>query len=222
MIPADRQAKDTAQRLRQFMEEAGYHTEAEFAAALGMSYENLYQYLAGKAKPGNRLQERLRGLGADVEWLMTGVKIPGKAVTGFAPFLGKIAATPQGKEYFEEFDGASAGIPFLRGSFFCLEIENDSLISAEPKPIYPGDICVFEANRQPKDGDIVAIHFRNNQRTVKIVKHLSRDIIELRSANKFRNYLAVKVKKTDIASYGVFVMKVDMDERMKRRFGIKT
>lgn len=47
---------------------------AEFARALGMRPQTLNNYLAGQAKPGNVLQARLRELGCDIEWLMTGKK----------------------------------------------------------------------------------------------------------------------------------------------------
>lgn len=45
----------------------------EFARALKMSYENLAgNYLSGKSKPGPKIQDRLREIGEDVEWIMTG------------------------------------------------------------------------------------------------------------------------------------------------------
>ena len=38
--------------------------------------ESLYQYLTGDHSPGRSMQERLRRLGCDIEWLMTGMKNP--------------------------------------------------------------------------------------------------------------------------------------------------
>lgn len=49
-----------------------------FAAALDVSPQTLNSYLSGKMQPGNKLQSKLREIGCDVEWLMTGKK-DGKA-----------------------------------------------------------------------------------------------------------------------------------------------
>jgi transcriptional regulator with XRE-family HTH domain len=43
------------------------------AAALSISQELLSQYIHGKSLPGNKTQARLRQLGCDIEWLMTGI-----------------------------------------------------------------------------------------------------------------------------------------------------
>lgn len=49
-----------------------------FAVALGMRPQTLNNYLAGQMNPGNVLQARLRKLGCDIEWLMTGRTSYGK------------------------------------------------------------------------------------------------------------------------------------------------
>lgn len=203
---------------------------SHFARALRISPALLSHYLSGRSKPGNKLQQKLRDLGCDINWLMTGESaypvikepsLPYGQVTGWAPFLGRIRATPEGKEYFDNSHiPKGAGVPFFNNQCFTLEIEGDSLINAEPIPIYPGDICVFETGRQPKNGDIVAVQLRDNRRMVKIMRHLSKAEIELRSANKFRNYPSVKLKKSDVASYGILVTKLQLTEDAKRRFGL--
>lgn len=41
------------------------------ATAMGLSHPStLYQYVQGQSRPGNRMQERLRALGCDIEWLL--------------------------------------------------------------------------------------------------------------------------------------------------------
>lgn len=133
------------------------------------------------------------------------------------PFLGRIVASPEGKEYFEDIK-TSIGIPFFPGNFFSLEIESDSMIEAD---IHPGDICVFEPYKQPRNGDIVAIQLRqNNNRMVKVLMHISADEIELQSANRFRNYPAIRLKKEEVSSYGIFIVKMKMPDNVKQRFGI--
>jgi SOS-response transcriptional repressor LexA len=214
-----KEAKTIGDRLKQFGEK--YTTLSDYAEALGMSYENLYQYLSGKAKPGFKIQERLRALGCDIEWLMTGKTNDGRQpLISMAPYLGKIIAGPDGKEYFDTSGIPDhLGIPFAPGNFFALEIESDSLINAEPIPIYPGDFCVFEYNRQPKNGDVIAVHLKNNKRLVKIARHISHDDVELCSANKFRNYPAVRIKKSEIAGFGILVTRMQLTDDAKRRLG---
>ena len=56
---------------------------------------------------------------------------------------------------------------------------------------------------------------------VKILRHKDRDEIELASANKFRNYPSVELKKNRIASWGVFVTKLKLTGGELKRLGIK-
>lgn len=39
---------------------------------MGVSPSTLSQYTTGKCIPGNLMQDRLRSLGCDIEWLITG------------------------------------------------------------------------------------------------------------------------------------------------------
>lgn len=205
---------------------------ADLARALGVSPSLLSHYLSNRSKPGNKLQRKLLELGCDVDWVMTGrVKYEVREnrdrvaeqvpLRGWAPFLGRIVATPDGKEYFDDAGiQKGAGVPFFNDNCFTLEIDGDSLMNAEPIPIFPGDICIFEKGRQPKNGDIVAVHLVDNRRMVKILRHLSKDEVELISANKYRNYPSTKLKKKLIASYGIFVTKLQIAEEGKKRFGL--
>lgn len=51
---------------------ARFGTVGEFAKALYVVSEGVSPYLSGKARPGNKMQEKLRALGCDITWLMTG------------------------------------------------------------------------------------------------------------------------------------------------------
>jgi transcriptional regulator with XRE-family HTH domain len=67
---------EIAYRLLQFGVEAygpGRGWKKKFADALGLSPQNLMDYFAGRRTPGNALQEKLRGLGCNIEYLMTGI-----------------------------------------------------------------------------------------------------------------------------------------------------
>jgi len=65
---------DIGRRLRQFGQEK-FGSMAEFARALNTKPQSLNNYLSGKAKPGNKLEEQLRSLGCDVIWLEHGLGI---------------------------------------------------------------------------------------------------------------------------------------------------
>ena len=58
-------------RLREFGSK-NYSTMSDFAKALEMRPQTLNNYLSGSSRPGGILQGRLRALGCDIEWLMTG------------------------------------------------------------------------------------------------------------------------------------------------------
>lgn len=65
------ESHNIGQRLREFGEKHFADRHA-FADALDVSYESLTNYITGRATPGNKMQAKLRSLGCDIEWLMTG------------------------------------------------------------------------------------------------------------------------------------------------------
>lgn len=201
----------------------------KFARAPGITQQTLNDYTSARILPGIKMQDRLRKVGCDVEWLMTGtpsvVTAQAKGIPpalGWAKYEGKIVTIPRGKEKWEHKEvSKGAGIPYRRGEFFCLEVSTDSLLTAEPTPIYPGDICIFEANRTPKNGEIVAVRLKGNKLLVRVIKHLSQDKVELCPAKKYRIYPSAKVKKSEIAGLGVLKSEVQLINEEKRLFGIK-
>lgn len=70
-VLCDSTKKEIADRLR-------YYAHMKFgslkllARQLGVTSSTLSQYATGKSIPGNTMQNRLREIGCDVEWLMTG------------------------------------------------------------------------------------------------------------------------------------------------------
>jgi transcriptional regulator with XRE-family HTH domain len=72
---SQKEKKEISERLRGFGEKhsgVGYGMGVKFAAKLGISTQQLTNYLNGRSVPGNVMQVRLRQLGCDIEWLMTG------------------------------------------------------------------------------------------------------------------------------------------------------
>lgn len=63
------------ERLNEFVKNkyGGKHGyKSMFAKELGVSPGQVSQYLSGERIPGNKFQEKLRNIGCDIEWLMTG------------------------------------------------------------------------------------------------------------------------------------------------------
>lgn len=69
MIP--KKPNEIGQRLRQWGS-SRFPSQAAFARALGLVPQNLTPYLNGITLPGNTIQAKLREIGCDIEWLMTG------------------------------------------------------------------------------------------------------------------------------------------------------
>jgi transcriptional regulator with XRE-family HTH domain len=67
-----------ARRLREWGESA-FPSMAALARAIGVTPQTLNVYLSAKTRPGNAMQDRLRSLGADVEYIMTGKTAAGAA-----------------------------------------------------------------------------------------------------------------------------------------------
>ncbi|MHB1051179.1 MAG: XRE family transcriptional regulator [Bacteroidota bacterium] len=67
---------DVAHRLREWVE-SHYDSVGAFAKACEISIALASHYLNGVTRPGNKMQSKLRALGCDIEWLMTGVTAKG-------------------------------------------------------------------------------------------------------------------------------------------------
>jgi SOS-response transcriptional repressor LexA len=225
--------KQVAQRLTKFGQTRfgdKHGWQKEFADALAMSPQALSNYLSGRVAPGNAVQAKLRALGADVEYIMTGKTREQRGEEALSigipmdhriQFLGKVVATPGGKEYFENYEDKGIFVPSaVPGQYFALEVEGISLIDADP-PIYPGDIVIFERGRQPKTGEIVAVALTDGQKMVKILKHRSVDEVELHSANKHVNFPFVTLKKSEIAFWGIYAGMQRWTKEQKKRLGIE-
>ena len=66
-------SSEIGKRLREFGL-SKFTSMAEFARALDLPPQSLNSYLSGNFMPGNKMQSKLRELGCDIEWLMTGKK----------------------------------------------------------------------------------------------------------------------------------------------------
>ncbi|MBM3300829.1 MAG: LexA family transcriptional regulator [Deltaproteobacteria bacterium] len=224
------------ERLREFGLEK-FSSIKEFAKAMKMSPPSLQQYLSDRREPGTPVLQKLIKLGCDVEWLMTGKSKPAEGSglireqdLGYearqggkgARFDGRVRVALDGKESFDSKGiRPGAAVPFFTDGCFSLEVDGDILVDSEPIAIQPGSICVFEEGRVPKRGDVVAVRLKDSRRLVRVVMKVSTRTMELGAANKYRDYPAVKVKKSEIAETGVLVGKLELAEEMKRRFWLR-
>jgi transcriptional regulator with XRE-family HTH domain len=70
----NRSKETVAGRLRYFAH-LRFGSIKELATAMRVSPSTLSQYTTGKCVPGNLMQKRLRELGCDIEWLITGESV---------------------------------------------------------------------------------------------------------------------------------------------------
>ncbi len=170
-------------RIREFAK-SKYGTVAKLAEALEMKPPSLHPYLVGKSTPGHRLQEKLRKVGCDIEWLMTGADsrkqtaaerynnlltkdmMDGEARVAVAremiPGKGSI-------KFFHGSIGASANNPWLdvqeekivyedafktTGNHYMIKVRGSSMLDAGIKE---DDIIVIDTGLVPENRDIVAV-----------------------------------------------------------------
>jgi SOS-response transcriptional repressor LexA len=201
-----------------------------YAEALGVTPATLKLYLAGEEKPPLSVQKKLRNLGCDVEWLLSG-RIRESAdrneplfggELGVIPVYGFVDADPEAGEQFETLENVH--YPFFRGKYFALIIRGDSMIQAKlpsgREGLYPDDLVIFEQGRTPKNGDVVAVELRGGKRVVKIFERKKDHAVILNSANRFRNYPGFQIREDDVVSWGIYVNHFPLDEAFKRRMGI--
>ncbi|MEW5799048.1 MAG: S24 family peptidase [Bacteroidota bacterium] len=202
-------------------------TKKKFAEVAKIFPQDVNKYLAAELNPENLLLA-LYEAGEDIEWIKNGGSIAKLAVKDQspgteprAPLMGRIVLTPDGKEITEMLGiPAGASVPCFTENCFSLEIGNDSMIDAEP-PLFPGDICIFETGRNPKKGMIAALQLRSGERVIKMITGVTRSSYLLTAANRYRQFPSITIKRSDVRSIGLFVMKVQLTEDAKRRFGLK-
>lgn len=165
------------QKLKQFCSKK-FKTKKEFAAALGMSYENLYQYLEDKAKPGAEFIAKLASLNCDLNWLFSQ-----EEDTQYVPVEEEEKSKPDGHTFYKVLGMVPAGradankyndwyevedLYFDPRTHFYLNIDAEFGYSMMPI-VNPGDKVLVSMNAKIKDGDLVAAIWDETKGALKTV-----------------------------------------------------
>lgn len=168
---------EIGERLREFGEQQ-FKSSVNFAKALGVSPQHLNAYLTGQRIPGNKMQDRLRKLGCDIGWLMTGLRREqveqdfvrattkitegrGRKVVGEStmpydikmyPVAGK-AQAGKGVLTFEyhRMEPGPPGVVVPEGYWFI--VKGDSM---EPR-YYKGEMVFVRKDLKPENGDFAVV-----------------------------------------------------------------
>jgi hypothetical protein len=208
-----------------------YGSLGSFAEALRLRNQNtLSPYFSGVRKPGNSLQSRLRELGCDVEWLMTGRQGVDSPVSNHHALGGQSAlinvygvvnSDSTRAEYSKtEVVGS---FPWFSSNAFGLIISSQSLIHA-PLPggrvgLNPDDLAIFE-RRHPRQGEIVCVVLDDGYRRLGILKKKNSNLVLLANANRFINILDTRIPAGSILEMDTLIISFPLTEVLKDKMGI--
>jgi hypothetical protein len=207
----------------------------KMANALKVTYNHLKQYLDGKTKPGNVTRQRFLNIGYDLDQIYKDyeekkirnalkedittyrkVSLPIRLI----PVVASINLDANGVDLYLSLEG-TMGIPFFEGNYFALVFNSDSLRDATPDGIASGDLLIFDPDRPPTEGDIVAIEIEGYPgKLVRVYHIINKSIIELRAANRGRIIPSITALKEQIISTAVYVGKQTLTTESKKLFRI--
>jgi len=183
-------------RLRNWAAEEFAGNMADFARAVSMKPQQVYAYFNGKSKPGNKLQARLRDLGCDIEWLMTGKS----ALAGLEKEKVDLVEIPVYSHVragnktlvFSERPIEYIAIPRSKdGTLFSLKVKGSSM-----KPvIQDGDLVIISRKKDAKSGDICLVVFEDGETCIRYV-NFHDHMLTLTSSNA--DYKPETFKKGDV------------------------
>lgn len=142
---------------------------ADFARAMKMHPASLNKYLNGVQRPGATFQDKLRALGCDIDWLLTG-----KSNDDYVPREIDLAAIP-----VFEYVRAGTKSMLLRdeptekfyikksadNSRYGIVVKGDSMAPT----VFDGNIVVASKITEPRDGDLCVVEFEDGERVLRRV-----------------------------------------------------
>jgi repressor LexA len=150
-----------------------------FAEALGLPRQGLNPYFNG-IKPGNKLQEKLRAIGCDIEWLMTGRDKDVKdAITLMQiPVYAHVNAGAK-RWVVAEHPVEHIGIPYNADKTrFGLIVKGNSMAPE----INDGDIVIVSEKAHVKNGDLAVVEWDDGETHLRVVT-FQKEMIILSSNN---------------------------------------
>ncbi len=177
-------------RLREFAE-LKFKTVKALGEALGMSQQNLGAYVNGKVSPGANMLKKLSELGADINYILTGVSTKDEVakkvfkelsnkVSGYDyPVVSTLSAGSM-VEFFNDEEIEKVAFSYHK-KYGCmaLRVRGDSM-----KPtIENGDVVLVDSDAKIYDGCIVAARLKSGDQLIKRIRFLPHDLIQLDSDN---------------------------------------
>ncbi|MGE5354006.1 MAG: helix-turn-helix transcriptional regulator [Acidobacteriota bacterium] len=165
---------------------------AKFAEALGMKPPSLAPYLKGDRTPGHVMQKKLRELGADIEYIMTGQRSQvweSNVKPAKGHFYKVIRSINAGDPVFifseVNYTGEDIFFPYeKKDRCFSMVVSGDSMTGNNGKSIYDGDYVLVDMDAQIINGDIVVISLANGRDLIKqYVTAEGEDRVTFRSFN---------------------------------------
>lgn len=195
---------EIGQRIRESIEKRfGKRGNAAFARMLGISPTSLNEYVQGKMKPGNKMQERLREIGEDVEYIMTGQRKP-ILESNIVPARGKMykviisvnAGNPDCIFREDNYTGEEMFFPFEKERGFAVKVIGDSMTNPSGKSINDGDYVFVDMDASVLSGDVVVINLHSGRQMIKQYIQGENDEIILRSFNP--QHPDIKIKYSEV------------------------
>jgi phage repressor protein C with HTH and peptisase S24 domain len=194
----------TGTRLREFGESKfGKRGMSKFAEALEIRPQALNNYLKDLKKPGNVLQDKLRKLGADIEYIMTGVKsLPESNVLPARGYFYKViisvnAGDPVQIFREENYTGEEVFFPYEKKErVFSVKVSGDSMSGNNGRSIYDGEYAIIDMDAKVLNGDVVVVNLHSGRQMIKQYVAGEEDKVILRSYNP--SHPDIVVKESDI------------------------
>lgn len=157
--------------------------QKELAEMLGISTPTLSPYIKGHIKPGNEMQEKLRSIGCDIEWLMTGHESKSSAWKGLDMEVVGTKDPPKGTmadvmlspahcgDAAEIFEGVAAQIDIAKyhnEHTFYVVARGESMTGFG---IEEGDMLLIDVEREPKNGNIVLVRIADKVSVKRLKKN---------------------------------------------------
>jgi SOS-response transcriptional repressor LexA len=212
-VPTLKDKKAQIQRLLEIGQDgfgSKFGWKSKFARSLGMTPQQLNDYLSGRISIGAEMQSRLRGIDADVEYVMTGKK---KVIP-----KGQVEFTEVELAQIPVFEYARAGSKSMvlaeKPSYHIASTrsKDDSrfAVVAKGKSMEPeirdGELVVVSKKKEMKNGDVCLVMFEDGDACLRKV-YCHDHGVTLTSANE-KEYPPTLHKKSEIRSIYRMVQKI--------------